>query len=252
MKRIRHMWTDAHGIETVQWIAWGGVLLILIAVVYGVFDGNAQLRAAIRNTTAFLAVRFGSDIGARGPRGTAPCLDAPFSQQCSGSVATPPTIRAIVFDPRTASYVTITPLGRVLIRPVAGVPVVAEPHIGRIRLFDARRQRTILLDPVAWEAIAIDQATGIAIPLPVATLIEQRLIEVTPLDAPAIAPLALATLGVPRALPDHLALAATFASVAGLLGLASRGVPTGRPPVQRQARASRPGWRRLGKCCSES
>jgi hypothetical protein len=226
MKRLRHVWTDARGIETVQWVAWGGVLLILIAVVYGVFNGNAQLRAAIRSTTAFLAARFGSDLGARGPRGVAPCLDGPFSQtQCDGLIATPPSIQAIVFDPRTASYVAITPLGRILIRPVAGVPVVAEPHTGRIQLIDAPRQRTILLDPIAWEAIAIDQATGIAIPLPVATLIEQRLIEVTPLDAPAIAPLGLATLGVPRALPDHLALAATFAGVAGLLGLASRGVP---------------------------
>lgn len=84
MKRIRHVWTDAHGIETVQWIAWGGVLLILIAVVYGVFDGNAQLRAAIRNTTAFLAVRFGSDIGARGPRGTAPCWMLPSPSSAAG------------------------------------------------------------------------------------------------------------------------------------------------------------------------
>ncbi|MFQ3633583.1 hypothetical protein [Roseiflexus sp.] len=204
MKRVQHLWIDARGIETVQWVAWGGVLLILVAVVYGVFNGNAQLRAAIRNTTAFLAVRFGSDLSARGPHGVAPCLEGPFSQQqCSGSTAMPPSIQAIVFDPRTASYVVITPLGHTRIRPVAGVAVVAEPGVGRIRLIDAPRQRTILLDPIAWEAVAIDQITGVTAPLPVATLIEQRLIEVTPLDAPTIAPLALTTLGVPRLAPER-------------------------------------------------
>ena len=243
MKRLRQLCTDARGIETVQWVAWGGVLLILIAVIYGVFNGNAQLRAAIRSTTAFLAVRFGSDLSSRGPRGVAPCLDGPFTaSQCGGSApAAPPSIQAIVFDPRTASYVVITPLGRTLIHPVAGVPVVAEPHIGRIRLIDAPRQRTILLDPIAWEAVAIEQTTGVAIPLPIATLIEQRLIEVTPLDAPALAPLALATLGVPRVLPDRLALLAAFVGGAGLLGLARRGAPY-QMPASVGAAANVPPW----------
>jgi hypothetical protein len=226
MKKIRWLCCDESGIETVQWLAWGAVLLILIAVIYGVFNGNARLRAAIRGTTAVLATRFGSDIGARGPNGTAPCLDGPFSvQRCNGASQISFTpVQPIVFDPRTQSYVVFSPIERLVIKPAAGVPTVADPRTGELLLFDTPHQRIIRVNLIEQRVIAIDQITGVATPLPLEALLQHRLIEIQVIDAPAIAPLSLATLGVPRVLPDRLALLAAFVGGAGLLGLARRGV----------------------------
>jgi hypothetical protein len=226
MKKIRWLCCDESGIETVQWLAWGAVLLILIAVIYGVFNGNARLRAAIRGTTAVLATRFGSDIGARGPNGTAPCLDGPFSvQRCNGASQISFTpVQPIVFDPHTQSYVVFSPIERLVIKPAAGVPTVADPRTGELLLFDTPHQRIIRVNLIEQRVIAIDQITGVAMPLPLEALLQHRLIEIQVIDAPAIAPLSLATLGVPRVLPDRLALLAAFVGGAGLLGLARRGV----------------------------
>ena len=225
MKKIRWLCCDESGIETVQWLAWGAVLLILIAVIYGVFNGNARLRAAIRGTTAVLATRFGSDIGARGPNGAAPCLDGPFSvQRCNGASQISFTpVQPIVFDPRTQSYVVFSPIERLVIKPAAGVPTVADPRTGELLLFDTPHQRIIRVNLIEQRVIAIDQITGVATPLPLEALLQHRLIEIQVIDAPAIAPLSLATLGVPRVLPDRLALLAAFVGGAGLLGLARRG-----------------------------
>jgi hypothetical protein len=226
MKKIRWLCCDESGIETVQWLAWGAVLLILIAVIYGVFNGNARLRAAIRGTTAVLATRFGSDIGARGPNGAAPCLDGPFSvQRCNGASQISFTpVQPIVFDPHTQSYVVFSPIERLVIKPAAGVPTVADPRTGELLLFDTPHQRIIRVNLIEQRVIAIDQITGVATPLPLEALLQHRLIEIQVIDAPAIAPLSLATLGVPRVLPDRLALLAMFVGGAGLLGLARRGV----------------------------
>lgn len=202
MKKIRWLCCDESGIETVQWLAWGGVLLILIAVVYGVFNGNARLHDVIRGTTAVLATRFGSDIGARGPNGTAPCLDGPFSaQRCDGApqLSFAPG-QPIVFDPQTQSYVVFGPIARLVIKPVAGVPAVADPRTGELLLFDAPRQRMIRFNPIDRRAIAIDRVTSLVTPLPLEALLQHGLIEVQVIDAPTIAPLALATLSIPRAL----------------------------------------------------
>jgi hypothetical protein len=243
MKKIRWLCCDESGIETVQWLAWGAVLLILIAVIYGVFNGNARLRAAIRGTTAVLATRFGSDIGARGPNGTAPCLDGPFSvQRCNGASQISFTpVQPIVFDPRTQSYVVFSPIERLVIKPAAGVPTVADPRTGELLLFDTPHQRIIRVNLIEQRVIAIDQITGVATPLPLEALLQHRLIEIQVIDAPAIAPLSLATLGVPRVLPDRLALLAAFVGGAGLLGLARRGAQWGMP-ASGGAAANVPPW----------
>ena len=243
MKKIRWLCCDESGIETVQWLAWGAVLLILIAVIYGVFNGNARLRAAIRGTTAVLATRFGSDIGARGPNGTAPCLDGPFSvQRCNGASQISFTpVQPIVFDPHTQSYVVFSPIERLVIKPAAGVPTVADPRTGELLLFDTPHQRIIRVNLIEQRVIAIDQITGVATPLPLEALLQHRLIEIQVIDAPAIAPLSLATLGVPRVLPDRLALLAAFVGGAGLLGLARRGAQWGMP-ASGGAAANVPPW----------
>jgi hypothetical protein len=190
-----------------------------------------------------LATRFGSDIGARGPNGTAPCLDGPFSvQRCNGASQISFTpVQPIVFDPRTQSYVVFSPIERLVIKPAAGVPTVADPRTGELLLFDTPHQRIIRVNLIEQRVIAIDQITGVATPLPLEALLQHRLIEIQVIDAPAIAPLSLATLGVPRVLPDRLALLAAFVGGAGLLGLARRSAPY-QMPASGGAAANVPPW----------
>ena len=92
------------------------------------------------------------------------------------------------------------PIARLVIKPVAGVPTIADPHTGELILFDAPRQRMIRFNPIERRAIAIDRVTGLVTPLPLEALLQHGLIEVQVIDAPTIAPLALATLSIPRAL----------------------------------------------------
>ncbi len=100
-------------------------------------------------TFAMLATRFGSDIGARGPNGAAPCLDGPFSvQRCNGASQISFTpVQPIVFDPRTQSYVVFSPIERLVIKPAAGVPTVADPRTGELLLFDTPHQRIYPCQP---------------------------------------------------------------------------------------------------------
>jgi len=127
-----------------------------------------------------LATRFGSDIGARGPNGAAPCLDGPFSvQRCNGASQISFTpVQPIVFDPRTQSYVVFSPIERLVIKPAAGVPTVADPRTGELLLFDTPHQRIIRVNLIEQRVIAIDQITGVATPLPLEALLQHRLIEI--------------------------------------------------------------------------
>lgn len=56
-----------HGLETVEWLALGALMLMLIAMVYEVFNGNGRLRGAVTATVTHYAVTFGRDIVVAGP-----------------------------------------------------------------------------------------------------------------------------------------------------------------------------------------
>jgi hypothetical protein len=205
---------DERGLETVEWLAFGAVLLTIISVAYAVLTGNATLRNGIKTATTFYAVNFGKDIGGNAPRVT--CLEDledQWQERCPTApdpvpVAPPNfapaelaahTQAPVLFDPNTYTLAIFDPVqGKQLeIRPAQHVVVTVEPGTQQVRLFDPVRQQVALFDPLRREAFLVDPATSVLTPASLAELQLQGLIEVfvvEPVQGPSFA---LLTLGVP-------------------------------------------------------
>jgi hypothetical protein len=207
---------DERGMETVEWLAFGGVLITIIAVVYEVLSGNAALRGAIKAATTFYAVNFGKDIGANAPRLTCledredrqrvPCPTLPFDPapfappdfalaEFAAHAQTP-----AVFDPSTQTLAIFDPARRaqLVIRPAEHVTAAVEPGTWKLRLFDSAQQRAAIFDPIRREAILVDPVTNVPTPASLVALQQLGLVEVSFATEPARGPsIALLALGVP-------------------------------------------------------
>lgn len=208
---------DEHGMETVEWLAFGGVLLTIIAVAYAVLSGNAALRGGIKAATTFYAVNFGKDIGAGAPRITCleeiedgwqvPCPTVPFDP----APLSPPSFAPAEFVMRTQTPVVFNPSAQTLtifdpvrrtqleIRPGEHVMAAVEPGTWQLRLFDPVRQRAAIFDPIHQEVFLVDPMTNVPTPASLAALQQLGLVEVSFVAEPVRGPpVVLLALGVPR------------------------------------------------------
>jgi hypothetical protein len=208
---------DERGMETVEWLAFGGVLLTIIAVAYAVLSGNAALRGGIKAATTFYAANFGKDIGAGAPRITCleeiedgwqvPCPTVQFDPAPLNPTSFAPAefaMRAqapVVFNPSAQTLAIFDPAGRAQLelRPAEQVTAAVEPGTWRLRLFDSARQRAAIFDLIHHEVFLVDPVTNVPTPANLVALQQLGLVEVSFVAEPARGPLvALLALGVPR------------------------------------------------------
>src|SRR5262245_4381352 len=100
---LRRLAAHERGLEVVEWVAFGTLLLAFVAAVLATLDGNSQLREAITNAVGRLSVTFGDDIVVTGPE----VFQTPGSFSLVGGSLIAEDVqsgRRVVLDPRSGSY----------------------------------------------------------------------------------------------------------------------------------------------------
>jgi hypothetical protein len=122
---MRRLLRDTRGLETVQYVLMGLVLLALIGAVYQVMNGSGPLRGALRGTTGYFAARFGYDLGMGGPAvSRAPATPLPFAS--TTTTAEPVALRRgtpVGSEPGSGIAELLVP------RPVDPTLTLAVPHL---------------------------------------------------------------------------------------------------------------------------
>jgi hypothetical protein len=197
MSARRQILCDERGLEVVEWIALGVMMLVLIGGVDATLNQNSQLRNAIAAGTRLYAVNFGRDIAGHGPaipprpntsiaigdvavRGDivdpsappAQAASATFSQEiiapnllpASASAAAIGSVRApVVLDRRSGSYMRLDPTSqaRIIVSPADRVQATVDTTTGQIVYVAPARHTIATLDPLNNRATLIDPVTDV-------------------------------------------------------------------------------------------
>ena len=173
-RRIRQLLADERGLETVQWVAMGAILLTLISTVYTVFNDNDRLRGAIGGAMAWQGVNFGRDVNVRGPAiRHIPTQRVPFVPTAYQAVPqlprdfVPTDAVRVVFEPVSKAIMLYLPTEqqRVVVVPAPNVEVTVDPVTQQVRLYDPQQQQIVLFDPTQRRIVQVDPVTSVQTPV---------------------------------------------------------------------------------------
>jgi hypothetical protein len=190
---------DDAGIEVVEWVVMGALMITLIAGVYGVMNHNGSLRDALTTLNAEYAANFGRDVVAQSPG--MPDSGGSTRQQDGLLIIEDGAIRAIV-DPVTGSYTVIntTTGARTVVQPGSDILVAVDMERGVVSLSRERPPQTIVLSPLRQHATMIDHGTGSLNSMSLTGLQHIGVVQVWRSAPTGAAALAQAMLGVPTLL----------------------------------------------------
>jgi hypothetical protein len=176
--RSDRLLADERGLEVVQFVAMGAIMLALIATVYNALNGSGTLRSAIRGVIAYYASHFGEDISVRGP-----CLpgEGSSTEQARTSGACGVNLMQIIlFDPTTRAVILTRPNTQepVIVRAALWQQIVLDPVTHQVTLYDPQQRRVISFDPVSWQAVAMDPVTAQTTPLRIELFRVSKAVEV--------------------------------------------------------------------------
>jgi hypothetical protein len=202
MRRYIHsLTTDEAGIEIVEWVAMGALMLTLIASIYGVMNHNGRLRAALTTLNAGYAANFGRDVVAQGPG--MPASSGIISQQDGLLIldTADGSLQAVV-DPVTGAYTLINTVTgeQTMVLPGPDTLVTVDTARGLVSLSRNNSRQTIVLRPLNQHATVIDHTTGSLASMNLADLQHIGAIEVRQRARFGAAPVIQPMLGVPALL----------------------------------------------------
>ena len=210
-RRLRQIIANEGGLEVVQWVAMGAVLLTLISTVYGVFNGSERLRSSISSALGWQGVNFGYDVTVRGPDVRhIPTQRVPFSPIAREVVPNLPRVFKptdavrMVFDPVTKAILLYLPTEhqRVVVTPAPTVKVTTDPVTQQVRLFDPQQKQLVLFDPNQRTIVAVDPVTFVKTPVDLVWLQQVGFVAVRweAIDTAPVSFVATPTLSIPALL----------------------------------------------------
>lgn len=227
------------GLETVEWIAVGAVLLTLVASVYGVFTGNGDLRAALTGSVGAVAVNFGQDMNVPGPAlpdqpgRVTPNFPAPITPPRNLAERVDPlTGMRVIVDPARGNYALIDPRFQTvtLVTPSANFQARMDTSTGLIDMRSQTRDVRANFDPLMGKGIAVNTITAEPTPVDLTALEQMGLVRTQRMAPRRLAsPTAYPVLGVPALLAINPATLTTGYGQLPVVGSTAINPWTGRP-----------------------
>jgi hypothetical protein len=162
IQRIKRLVSNESGLEIVEWVTMGALMLTLIAVIYGVMNHDGRLREALTALYAGYAENFGRDVVTQSPGMPASSGRVIIEEDGMLMIDDPNrTLRAMV-DPLTGAYTLInTATGeQTIVQPGSAMLVSVDTARGLVSLADERHNRTIVVRPLHHHAAVIEHTTG--------------------------------------------------------------------------------------------
>ncbi|NOK57339.1 MAG: hypothetical protein GFH27_549309n73 [Chloroflexi bacterium AL-W] len=145
---------NERGVQTMEWLGLGTVILMMIGSVYTALDYSNELRATLTRTTDAYALHFGRDIVVFGPPPPEFADAIAYKADALWSTRQP-----VVFDPQTNEYVFFDSQQdqQMLIRPAD--EVLVESNNGQLTLIDSTQQQSLVIDHGHRKVYLTDMAT---------------------------------------------------------------------------------------------
>lgn len=177
---------DERGLELVEWLALGTVMLVLVGTIYAASNGSARLRQAIAATMDHYASTFGADVLASSPAqasslaSTASDTGRDESLQLTFAALPPSSRPSSVFLPDELSYLVFPPGSSAPLRvgPAAGVSASISPGTAQLILRRPGQHRGAVLDLAQRQVDQLDLITNVRVPTSLAQLQREQLLTI--------------------------------------------------------------------------